>query len=46
MTTADQIDAAAGDLMARGSMTRTRALGAVTTALSIALAAGQVIGGW
>ena len=35
MTTADQIDAAAGDLMARGSMTRTRALGAVTTALSM-----------
>ena len=35
MTTADQIDAAAGDLMARGPMTRTRALGAVTTALSM-----------
>ena len=30
MTTADQIDAAAGDLMARGPMTRTRALGAVS----------------
>jgi hypothetical protein len=30
MTTADQIDAAAGDLMARGPMTRTRALLAVT----------------
>ena len=30
MSTADQIDAAAGDLMARGPMTRTRALGAVS----------------
>ena len=30
MTTADQIDAAAGDLMARGPMTRTRALAAVS----------------
>ena len=30
MTTADQIDAAAGDLMARGPMPRTRALGAVS----------------
>jgi hypothetical protein len=30
MTTADQIDAAAGDLMARGPMTRTRALLAVS----------------
>ena len=41
MTTADQIDAAAGDLMARGLMTRSRALGAVTAALCIALVAGQ-----
>ena len=30
MTTADQIDAAAGDLMARGPMTRTRTLSAVS----------------
>jgi hypothetical protein len=30
MTTADQIDAAAGDLMARGPMTRTRSLLAVS----------------
>jgi hypothetical protein len=31
MTTADQIDAAAGDLMARGPLTRTRALLVVST---------------